>query len=97
MFGSFLPTLGRQATKFTQVESRHCYEINWDAWFFTHLELNYYRQCQPTDADLPGQCSPDAAGGEPSFSFLSGYQGSQTDPNDLFVMLELPGDAIPYM
>jgi hypothetical protein len=70
---------------------------NWDAWFFTHLELNYYRQCQPTDADLPGHCSPDAAGGEPSFSFLSGYQGSQTDPNDLFVMLELPGDAIPYM
>jgi hypothetical protein len=30
MFGSFLPSLGRQATKFTQVESRHCYEIKWN-------------------------------------------------------------------
>jgi len=30
MFGSFLPSLGRQATKFTQVESRHCYDIKWN-------------------------------------------------------------------
>lgn len=73
---------------------------NWYAWFFTHrvfthLESNYYWQCHPTGNDLPGHCEPGAGGGEPSFSFLSGYQGSQTDVNDLFVLLELPGDAIP--
>ena len=70
---------------------------NWDVWFFTHLEPNYYWQCQPTLDDLPGQCQPGAGPGfPPSFSFLSGYQGLQSDPNDLFVLLEIPGDSIPY-
>jgi hypothetical protein len=69
---------------------------NWYARFFTHLESNYYWQCQPTAADLPGQCEPGAGPGfPPSFSFLSGYQGLQSDPNDLFVLLEVPGDKIP--
>ena len=71
---------------------------NWYTWFFTHLifthlESNYYWQCYPTQ---PGHCEPGTGGGEPSFSFLSGYQGSQTDVNDLFVLLEVPGDAIPH-
>jgi hypothetical protein len=30
----------------------------------------------------------------PSFSFLSGYQGVQSNPNDLFVMLVVPGDEV---
>ena len=75
---------------------------NWQAWFFTHwffhqLESSYYWQCQPTLNDLPGQCEPGTGGGEPSFSFLSGYQGSQDDHNDLFVLLEVPGDGIPHV
>jgi len=26
---------------------------------------------------------------------LSGYEGVQTDPNELFVMLVVPGDEVP--
>jgi hypothetical protein len=63
---------------------------NSDASFFTNLASNYYWQCQPTLSDLPGQCEPAAIGFPPSFSFLSGYQGVQSDPNDLFALLELP-------
>jgi hypothetical protein len=63
--------------------------------YFHHLESSYYWQCQPTKTDPPGECQVDTGGGEPSFSFRSGYQGSQIDPNDLFVLLELPADAIP--
>jgi hypothetical protein len=69
---------------------------NWEAMFFNHLVSDYYWQCQPAPADLPGHCQPGTGGGEPSFSFLSGYQGSQSDPNNLFVMLVVPGDAIPH-
>jgi hypothetical protein len=62
-----------------------------------HLESNYYWQCQQTAKDLPGQCDPaNHPGFPPSFSFLSGYQGLQSDPNELFVILEVPGDAIPH-
>jgi len=31
----------------------------------------------------------------PSFSFLGGYQGVQSNPNALFVILEVPGDEVP--
>lgn len=70
--------------------------FNWYAWIFHHLESNYYWQCLPTLTDPPGYCKPgNSAGFPPSFSFLSGYQGLQSDPNELFVFLEVPGDAIP--
>jgi hypothetical protein len=70
---------------------------NWHVWFFNDLKANYYWQCQPTVKDLPGQCKPgNSAGFPPSFSFLSGYQGLQSDPNELFVILTVPGDAIPH-
>jgi hypothetical protein len=69
---------------------------NWYAWFFRHLESNYYWQCHPTPNDLPGKCVPgNSAGFPPSFSFRSGYQGLQSDPNELLVILDIPGDAIP--
>ena len=66
------------------------------AKLFKNLQSSYYWQCQPTADDPPGQCMPGTGGGEPSFSFQSGYQGSQTDPNDLFVLLEVPGNAIQF-
>jgi hypothetical protein len=56
---------------------------------FHHLESNYYWQC--------GQCPPGMPGAPaypPSFSFLTGYQGLQSDPNELFVLLEVPGKVI---
>ncbi len=69
---------------------------DWLGLFFYHLESNYYWQCQPAPNDPPGKCTPgNGAGFPPSFSFLSGYQGLQSDPNELFVILVVPGDAIP--
>ncbi|HXW13035.1 MAG TPA: hypothetical protein VEN79_00870 [Terriglobia bacterium] len=56
---------------------------------FDHLELNYYWQC--------GKCPPaaqDHPANPPSFSFLSGYQGLQSNPNELFVLLEVPGKVL---
>lgn len=67
---------------------------NSDLGFFQNLQMDYYWQCQPLPTDPPGQCDLLQPGGDPSFSFLSGYQGSQTHTNDLFVILELPGDAV---
>ena len=69
-------------------------QSNWQRTFFYNLEPNYYWQCLPSGLPVPNQCVL-TGGGIPSFSFLSGYQGIQSDPNDLFVMLALPGSAIP--
>jgi hypothetical protein len=67
---------------------------NWQSRLFYNLEPSYYWQCLPTGMAVPNQCLL-TGGGIPSFSFLSGYQGVQSNPNDLFVMLALPGSAIP--
>jgi hypothetical protein len=56
---------------------------------FNHFESNYYWQC--------GQCppgTPEKPAYPPSFSFLTGYQGLQSDPNELFVLLEVPGKVL---
>jgi hypothetical protein len=67
---------------------------NWEIWFFHNLESDYYWQCHP--ATEVGQCEPGPGSTIPSFSFLSGYQGLQSDPNNLFVILVLPADSIPH-
>jgi hypothetical protein len=66
---------------------------NWLALFFRNLQPSYYWQCQPPSEGAV--CPSGTGGGQPSFSFRSGYQGHQTDINELFVILALPGDAIP--
>jgi hypothetical protein len=63
--------------------------------FFNNWQLNYYWQCHPLPSDLPGQCEPGNSNGHPpSFSVLTGYQGVQSDPNELFVFLEVPGKVL---
>jgi hypothetical protein len=69
---------------------------SWERWYFYNLEPDYYWQCDPAPSQPASQCAHDAGGGQiPSFSFLSGYEGVQTDPNELFVMLVVPGDEVP--
>jgi hypothetical protein len=64
--------------------------------FFNNLLPDYYWQCNPTPGQSPSQCSHIGPSGEiPSFSFQSGYQGVQSSPNDLFVILMVPGNEIP--
>jgi len=63
---------------------------------FYNLMASYYWQCDPAPGLPPSQCAHTIPDGEiPSFSFLSGYQGVQSNPNDLFVMLVVPGDEVP--
>jgi hypothetical protein len=63
--------------------------------YFYNLVPSYYWQCDPAPGLPPSQCAHTVPDGEiPSFSFLSGYQGVQSNPNDLFVMLEVPGDEV---
>jgi hypothetical protein len=66
---------------------------NWNVWLFNHLQSDYYWQCNPPS--VAGECSPGAGSEIPSMSFRVGYQGLQSDVNELFVMLVLPADAIP--
>jgi hypothetical protein len=66
---------------------------NWGLLLFNHLESDYYWQCHPTTT--PGQCAPGPGKEIPSLSFRSGYQGLQSDVNELFVMLVVPADSIP--
>jgi hypothetical protein len=64
--------------------------------YFYNLAANYYWQCDPAPGLPPSQCAHTIPDGQiPSFSFLSGYQGVQSNPNDLFVMLVVPGDEVP--
>jgi hypothetical protein len=64
--------------------------------YFYNLVLSYYWQCDPAPGLPSSQCTHTVPDGEiPSFSFLSGYQGVQSNPNDLFVMLVVPGDEVP--
>jgi hypothetical protein len=68
----------------------------WERWYFYNLVPSYYWQCDPAPGLPPSQCAHTIPDGEiPSFSFLSGYQGVQSNPNDLFVMLVVPGDEVP--
>jgi hypothetical protein len=68
----------------------------WERWYFYNLVPDYYWQCDPAPGQPPSKCASDQSGGEvPSFSFLSGWQGVQSDPNDLFVMLVVPADEVP--
>ncbi len=66
---------------------------NWYVWLFNHLASDYYWQCHP--ATTPGQCTTGPGSEIPSFSFRAGYQGLQSNPNDLLVFLVLPAEAIP--
>ena len=69
---------------------------SWQRWYFYNLVPDYYWQCDPAPGQSPSQCVHTLASGQiPSFSFESGYEGVQSDPNDLFVMLMVPGDEIP--
>ncbi len=60
---------------------------------FRYLQSGYYWQCQPSA--LGATCMTNTASGEPSLSFRTGYQGHQTQIDEMFVMLAVPGDAIP--
>jgi hypothetical protein len=69
---------------------------SWERWYFYNLMPDYYWQCDPAPRIPDSQCAHEQGGGQiPSFSFLSGYEGVQTDPNELFVMLVVPGDEVP--
>ena len=69
---------------------------SWQRWYFYNLVPDYYWQCNPAPGLPPSQCAHTIHDGEiPSFSFQSGYSGVQSGPNDLFVMLAVPGDEIP--
>jgi hypothetical protein len=69
---------------------------SWERLYFYNLVPDYYWQCDPAPATPAAQCAHDQGGGQiPSFSFQSGYEGVQTDPNELFVMLVVPGDEVP--
>ncbi|MGA1981835.1 MAG: hypothetical protein ABSG84_05125 [Acidobacteriaceae bacterium] len=70
---------------------------SWQRWYFYNLMPDYYWQCNPAPGQPASQCAHTIPNGEiPSFSFQSGYEGVQSDPNDLFVMLAVPGDEIPH-
>ena len=69
---------------------------SWERWYFYNVVPDYYWQCNPETVLQPSQCPHTGPNGQiPSFSFQSGYSGVQSDPNDLFVMLAIPGDEIP--
>ena len=69
---------------------------SWERWYFYNLVPSYYWQCDPAPGLPPSQCAHTEPDGEiPSFSFLSGYQGVQSNPNALFVLLVVPGDEVP--
>jgi hypothetical protein len=69
---------------------------SWERWYFYNVMPDYYWQCESAPGQPASQCAHDEGGGQiPSFSFLSGYEGVQTDPNELFVMLVVPGDEVP--
>jgi hypothetical protein len=62
--------------------------------YFYGLKSDYYWQCQSPMIGPEYKCGTD---GIPSLSFRSGYMGYQSDGNDLFVILELPGEyLLPY-
>lgn len=63
--------------------------------YFKNLESSYYWQCQQTTDAAPGVCPHGQGKFIPSFSFRTGYEGLQSDVNDLFVILVAPGDVIP--
>jgi hypothetical protein len=68
---------------------------SWQQRYFYNMIPSYYWQCDPAPGLPPSQCAHTVPDGEiPSFSFLSGYQGVQSNPNDLFVMLVVPGDEV---
>jgi hypothetical protein len=62
---------------------------------FHNLNADYYWQCQPTSSQDPSQCAHGVGRLIPSFSLPSGYQGLQSDVNELFVILVAPGNVIP--
>jgi hypothetical protein len=69
---------------------------SWERWYFYNLVPDYYWQCNPDPGQPPSQCShADSSGQIPSCSFQSEYEGVQSSPNNLFVMLVVPGDEIP--
>jgi hypothetical protein len=69
---------------------------SWERWYFYNLVPDYYWECDPAPGQPPSQCSHAGPSGQiPSFSFQSGYEGVQSSPNDLFVMLVVPGDEVP--
>jgi len=69
---------------------------SWERWYFPNLVPDYYWQCDPEPGQPRSQCPHAVPSGQiPSFSFQSGYEGVQSSPNDLFVMLVVPGDEVP--
>jgi hypothetical protein len=69
---------------------------SWERWYFYNLVPDYYWQCDPARGVARPKCEHPTPGSEiPSFSFQSGYEGVQSSPNDLFVMLVVPGDEVP--
>ena len=69
---------------------------SWQRFYFYNLVPDYYWECNPMSGLPPSQCAHRTPDGEiPSFSFQSGYAGVQSNPNDLFVMLVIPGDEVP--
>jgi hypothetical protein len=79
-------------------EARHSvYEAwSWERWYSYNLVPSYYWQYDPAPGLPSSQCAHTVPDGEiPSFSFLSGYQGVQSNPNALFVILVVPGDEVP--
>src|SRR5271163_3154045 len=69
---------------------------SWQRFYFYNLVPDYYWECNPMSGLPPSQCAHTTPDGEiPSFSFQSGYAGVQSNPNDLFVMLVVPGDEVP--
>ena len=69
---------------------------SWERWYFYNLVPDYYWQCDPEPGQPRSQCPHAVPSGQiPSFSFQSGYEGVQSSPNDLFVMLAVPGDEVP--
>lgn len=62
---------------------------------FKNLQADYYWQCQPANSYPSKPCTHGVGSVIPSFSFRSGYQGLQSDVNELFVILVTPNNAIP--
>jgi hypothetical protein len=62
---------------------------------FKNLESDYYWQCEPANVYPPVPCTHGTGSTIPSFSFRSGYQGLQSDVNELFVILVTTNNAIP--
>jgi hypothetical protein len=60
-----------------------------------NLKADYYWQCQPAPGVDPSLCAHGTGKLIPSFSLRIGYEGLQSDVNELFVMLVAPGNVIP--